>query len=281
MYLRQQGYLFLNGSGGTYLLSANSNIATSGNGYFTNSFTQSNSLGNNPPGATTITVASARGFSTNDQIGIELDSGQLQWTTITAVNAAANTVNTASALTGSSNGLNNVIYTFSAFAQPPQTIESAVLRDASGNDTDIRWNMTLDEWMSLPSKQSPGFSGDPVAFYYEPHLVGNQGQGYGQLQTDVNQAQDVSKYIVIHYIREVQDFVNPNDEPDFPKEFYEPLYMNLAKRLAPHFNCTWTKAMEDMANQSLSIAARANPRRSILRFNPNNRGALSTQQRYR
>lgn len=282
MWQRIQGFLFLSTATGQYALGSQ---AGTGLSYFTNNFLMTTSGGSNNSGATTINVASTNNCLQNMQpdivsqygvmvpnqyIGIELDNGSLFWTTIISA-PTSTTVVLDAGIPSSCNSIGNIVYTFTTIARPPQIIEVANLRDAQGNDT-LMTPLSKEEWAMLPSKQAPNYSGDPIAYYYEPHLVGNSGQGVGYLNTDVASAQDVSKYIVLNYVREFDDFVNPGDEPDFPKEFGLPLVLGLAKILAPFYNVVWTDSMEKNTITSFMYAKNAQPKTAVLGFAPGNRG---------
>ena len=288
MWTRQRGYCFLNSQTGIYSLGS---IAGSGLSYWTNNFSYTNSGGHNNTNATTINVGTTTAANNNMQpninaqtsalaigqyVGIELDNGQLYWTTISTV-PTSTTITIPTGIPSSSNNVGNVIYAFTTIATPPQVIENAVLRDAQGNDTPIE-SLTLSEYMSLPSKQAPFYVGDPIGYYYEPHLVGNSGQGYGLLHTDVGGAQDVSKYIVLSYISEIQDFVNPTDEMYFPKEWGLALIYGLANVICPMFNATWTEQMEQNFNSTMRIARNAHNKRTTMGFNPGYRSGFGQVQ---
>jgi hypothetical protein len=126
--------------------------------------------------------------------------------------------------------------------------------------------LNREEWFYLPSKQSPGFSGDPVAAYYEPHLIGSNPFGY--LYTDVNQAQDVTKYLVIGYIREIQDLKDPTDIIELPKEWYRAYLYELSFDLCDDFNAIWSQSNETKRQASIAIAAKSNPPTSSRGFVP-------------
>jgi len=282
MFSRKMGFLFLSTNTGTYTLGS---AGGTGASRWTNNFATTNSTGSNPAGANTIHVATTTNavmnmqpdtdsqtgpLANNQVIGIQLDNGSMYWSTITNV-PSANTVTIAGTLPASSNSIGNVVYAFSTIASPPQVIEKVVLRDSNGEDTPVRL-VNMEDWMNNPSKQSPGYTGDPVSVYYEPHLNGNNGQGIGYLHTDVAAAQDVSKYLVILYLTEFEDFVNPSDEMYFPKEWGMALIYGLGKHIGPMFDMVWTNEMKEIEMSSIRFARNANNRKSIDFFQPGNRG---------
>ena len=286
MWLRKRGFLFLNNSTGIYTVGSFGNSAAS---YWTNTFGLTSSGCTNAQGATTVKLATTSALPLNMQpntagstlqlvpnmyVGIELDSGALFWTKIATVPTSTTITIASPGLPSSSNNIGNVVYAFSTIATPPQVIENIVLRDNDANDTPVQL-LTLDQYMQLPSKQSPGYLGDPIAAYYEPHLVGGNGYGYGLLYTDFAGAQDVSKYFCISYVSEIEDFVNPSDEMCFPKEWGMALIKGLARHIAPMFNATWTQAMEESAIGAIRLARNANNKKTDVGFAVGDRGGMA------
>ena len=90
-------------------------------------------------------------------------------------------------------------------------IETCFLRDNQSNDVPIKF-LTLEQYNLLPSKNNSTNVTDPSAIYYEWQL------GSGVLYTDVAGCSDLSKYLCISYLEEIQDFNNPNDTPEYPQE---------------------------------------------------------------
>jgi hypothetical protein len=282
MWTRARGYQFLSYITGIYTLGA-----TGGTGatHWTNNYSQTTSGGSNAIGATTIHVATTTAATNNmrtdissqtsaisigQHVGIQLDSGDIFWTTVSTV-PTGTTITIPVGLPSASNNIGNMVFTFTTPATPPQVIESVQLRDNQSNDTPVQI-LTLEEYMSLPSKQAPNYIGDPIAIYYEPHLVGNSGQGYGLLHTDVAGAQDTSKVLVISYLSEIEDFVSTTDEMYFPKEWGLALIYALARVIAPMFNATWTQEMQTTAMISLREARNSNNKKTSLGFIPGARG---------
>lgn len=263
-FRRQTGFCFLNANSGTYTLQA-------GQPYWCNAFVTTFSTGNNPLGNThNIHVLSTANMAVNTVVGLMNDTGNLQYTTITAVNPVTNTINIAAPLVASMNSTSDVIYVITdGSSQPPQSIENIVLRDSGGNDTTVNIINKAD-WFNLPSKQAPDFVGDPVAVMYEQHLVGSQPFGY--LNTDVAGAQDLTKYFVIDYVREIEDVTHENDVLAFPKEYYRALVYELAYDLSSDFNVPWTQANEKKRIEAIAAATGGTPDFVDMYFMPGNRG---------
>lgn len=277
MWQIQQGYMFLSSNThptGQYQLQANNGLWCNANG-----FVIALSAGNNAPSAQTINVA----FSTNSNnalksannfwIGTTDDTGNIEWRYTSNVVAKPTqwAINLSSSMTFSCNGTSNPVYIVTdASAQPPQNILNIVLRDSGGNDIPVRSDLTLEEYRNLASKQNPNFTGDPIAVYYQPYLIGQN--PYGTVYTDVAQAQDTTKYLVIDYIREIQDLVNPNDVVEIPKEWSRVIVLELAREVSPDFECDWTQTLEAMRLASIERATKNNKKKSKKHFMPGNRG---------
>ena len=290
MWLRQNGVAFLANNTGQYVLGSVGGNAPS---YWTNSYLYSVSGGANAPGATTINISTTTRMSIaptpasntsttgalqpNMYVGIQCDDGSLYWTTVQSVTDSTTFTIPSPGLTVSSNNNGNVIFAFSTVATPPQVIEYAVLRDAQQNDTPIQ-SITLEDYMVMPSKVAPGFVGDPIAIYYQPFLVNGNGQSYGTMFTDVAGAQDTSKVIVLSYMQEIQDFVNPNDQVYFPKEWTMALVRGLAKATHTMYNATWTQEMEQETSSAIRFARNTNNKKTSQGFAVGIRGGEIQQQ---
>lgn len=261
VWQRQRGNLFLRANSGKYTLSANSP-------WWCNAFSTITNAGSQAVGTNSITVSNSALITNGTTLGLQLDSGNLQWTTATSV--TGNTVTLANNLTSAMSSTADLIYVITdGPSQPPQMIEHIVLRDSNGNDTPVKV-MDYDEWFYLPSKQSPGFSGDPIGVYLEQHLNGPTPFAY--LYTDVAQAQDTSKYFFIGYIRELQDLVNETDLLDAPKEWLRFLVYELAYDVVDDFLAVWTPTNEAKRQEAIRTAVRANRPKSSKGFRPGDRG---------
>jgi hypothetical protein len=257
LWLRHQGFLFLNSTTGQYSLSANATLSPG----WTDNFTVANTVGPNPPGQNVVHCVSTAGMSQNNHIGLLLDNNTLQWTTVAnVVNSTAVVVN--ANLTFSMNN-QSIAYFYVNNAQPPQVIDFVNLRDSNGNDIYIDI-LTYEEYESLPAKQSQVYQGLPTAVYYESHLVGSN--PFGLINTDVNGTIDLTQYLVVNYVREIQDWVDPTDQPDFPKEWNAALVYGLAKRLSVHWQTNWSKTQDELAAESLNLAQNANPKKLSAHF---------------
>lgn len=250
VWTRKRGNVFLSTSANSYQLSA---FNTTG---WTNSFVKNITRQTSAQGTNTLTLVSTSGISTGDFIGYVGSDGQLYWTTVAS--AAANPITIVGTLkVNVAAGAN--IYTYTTPAQYPVVLETALLRDDFGNDTPLRI-MQVQAYDMLPSKANPTYSGDPTAVYFETNL------GFTTVYTDVAVAQDVTKYLVLTYMEPVQKFVNPNDTPYYPEEWYLALSWGLSEQICPMFKKRWTDKMEQLKNTSMSIARNKDGEVSVLYF---------------
>lgn len=251
VWTRKLGYLFLSGTSGKY------SVGPTATGW-TNSFAASTSSAAAAASATAITVVSSSGFAGGANVGVQLSSGALYWTTIASTNG--NTINLSAGIP-SAMPVGAKVFAYNTAAQQPINIETAVLRDNQSNDIPLRM-MTVQDYDNLPSKASTQSISDPTSIYYEFQL------GNSNLYTDCGAAQDVSKYIVLRYMEPVQDVLQGSDTFEYPQEWYLALAWGLSSEIAPMFNAAWTQKMDENFKRSLSIAQHKDPERVSIYFQP-------------
>jgi len=241
-WTRRRGHLFLSNTSGQYTL------GPAGTGW-TNSYVQTALAVNAAAGQPVLVVASAAGLTANQKIGVQTGDS-LQWSVILSV--VGTTVTLQNNLLAQANA-NSPVYAYTTTAQQPVHIEAVVLRDDDNTDMPVDIMRDVKEYDALPTKGDPTNFGDPAAIYYEFQL------GNSFLYTDVAAAQDVSKHLIITYLEAIQDFVNPQDEPCYPQEWYLALCWGLAKQIAPSYGATWSPLMESNYQAALAIAGKKEP----------------------
>ena len=209
--------------------------------------------------ATTLYMLSAADFTAGDYLVVQLDSGDIFSTTVATVGSGLITI--ASGLPSTASAGNN-LYNYTTKGQRPLEIVTAILRDASNNDTTLEY-MTVQAYEELPTKTAPGAVSDPTAIYYEAQLPN------GQLYIDCAGAQDVTKQIHVVYLRPIQDFNNPLDNPEYAAEWFNALCWGLSKQICPMFSAVWTPEMDANYQESITYARSANPDRTEIYFQPN------------
>ena len=166
---------------------------------------------------TTIEVTSITGMAASDYIGIKLDDGTMQWTTINGA-PAGTTVTLTNALTDTVNSGVTVFF-YTTKANRPMKISNVVLSDSiSGIDTPI-WTMSRDEYISLSNKKSDGSVNQ---IYYDPQI------GLGKLAV-WPESDSVDDYLTLWVQRTLEDFDAATDDADFPQEWFLALAFGLAK----------------------------------------------------
>lgn len=248
-WLRNHGHLFLSSTTGQYT------VGPSGTGW-TNSYVSTATTAAVAINGTVVPVTSTAGITVGDNFGVVLTNGALYWTTVKIISSLNITIN-GSLPSASSSGA--VVFDYTTTAQQPVVIETAFLRDINNEDTPLRI-MTLQEYDFLPSKADLASVSDPVSIYYEFQLINSV------LRTDCAGAQDVTKHICMTYMTATQDFNNPTDTPYYPQEWYLPLCWGLSKNIAPMYGAVWTATMQTNFEESLTIARRKDPEKSVLYF---------------
>lgn len=278
MWTRARGDLFLSSSQYAYKLGPSGDAwaggitvaQPNGQNYAQNQLTAA-AVGT----ATTLRIGtvSITDLTLGDFIVLEMDSGDIFVSTVSSINVGAGTFTIpAPGLPGTS-ASGSYLWNYSTKAQKPLEFVTCTLRDINQNDTPLDL-MTLQVYELLPTKTEPTYLSDPTAIYYEPSGVdvttlGVQTQANGTLYIDCGGAQDVTKHIHAVFLRPLQTFVNPLDNPDFSEEWYLALSWGLTKQIAPMMNAAFTKDMQDNLNEALAIARSANPETSELYFQPN------------
>ena len=168
----------------------------------------------------TIDVDSIAGISSGDFIGVFLDGGTFQWTTVNGAPAGV-TITLTDALTDDVS-VDAVVYTFTTKVNRPVKVLGARRVD-SGIETEL-YEMNYFEFQNQPNKTSKS---TPVAYMYDRKLSAKlflwQTPGDDKLLINVTLA------------REFDDFDAQANTMDFPDEWYDALTYNLAVRLAPEY----------------------------------------------
>lgn len=173
---------------------------------------------------TALTVASITGISASDYLGIELDDGDIDWTTVNGAPSGTTVTATTGLTSAASSG--NRVYAYTTKITRPLRIIKAFSRLVSDTvDTPVEM-ITSNAYLELSSKTSESY---PTQMWYDPQLVNGIASFWPRFS-------DGTKIIVIHFHRPLEDFDATGDTPDFPQEYYLPLIYELAVNLAPQYN---------------------------------------------
>lgn len=251
MWTRRRGFLFPQASQTVYSLGPTGDECASET-YVTSTLASSESVG-----AGTVTLVSATGFASGGRIGILLDSGAFQWTTINGAPAGA-VVTLTAVLTGAASAGARV-FAYTSKIHRPFEIETASLRDTNGDDFPLRVSALLEEHEAISSKSALG---TPQDLYFEAKRTN------AKLYLDC-QPSDLTEVIRLVYMSYVEDMSATTNDVDFPAEWYRALSGQLSIDLCVPFSRPVTQDLKDYAAQGLLMAKRAYPERSNAEYQNN------------
>lgn len=201
------------------------------------------------PGTTLTMTAS-------DIVGIQLDDGTIQWTTISGT--PNTTMDVANALTGAA-AAGNYVWWFTSRAQRFPVVESAVLRNSSYNDTELQVYTDEREYsLGVVDKYADG---TPTAILVEPLRIATR-------ITLNSQPTDVTDQIVLTVLYPAEDYDATSNDVAFPQEAMRFLVWELAWDLHPTYGIQWTGAMDKLRSEARAMYLNLNPENSILYFQP-------------
>jgi hypothetical protein len=200
---------------------------------------------------TTITMAAS------DIIGIQLDDGTIQWSTISGTPASTATI--ADALTGAA-ASGNYVWWFTSRAQRFPVIESAVLREAGYTTTPL--DVYVDARQYDQGVSDKYADGTPTAILVEPLRIATR-------VTLNSQPTNVEQQIILTVLYPAEDYDATTDDIAFPQEALRFLAWELSFEIAPAFRCAWTAAMEKNRLEAKAAWMNLNPENSVLYFRPN------------
>lgn len=186
-----------------------------------NTYVQTVLSGNEALGQTALSVASSTGMTAADNIGIELDDGTRQWTTLVSVDSATQVTITASLTSAAASGNTVVAYT-SKIADKPLRILDMRNIDLNNESSSISMeNIGYDQYFNIPVKNSDG---RPLNFYYDKLL--DAGELYVFPRPD-----DVDVLLEFTYHEAIEDVDSSTNSVDFPTEWTLPLIYGLGAEL--------------------------------------------------
>jgi len=189
----------------------------------------------------TIDVDSIAGTSNEDTVGIELDDGTMQWTTVNGA-PSGDTLTLSVALTGAA-AINNHVYTYTTKTQRPLSIIEARRVDASGNETPL-FALSRIDYMALANKTTAGVV---TQYYYDPQLT----DGAFYTWPTCDNVQDTLKLTIK---KPIMDFDASADEGEFPTEWLDAITLNLAVRLGVKLGVKPDKELKELASVTKFMA---------------------------
>ena len=157
--------------------------------------------------ATTLTVDSITGISASDVIGVELDSGNMFWTTVNGAPSGSTITLTAGITTAAGSG--NHIYTYTNKTVRPLKIVQAQ-RYSYEDDREVPIKIvSRDEYVRLSDKSTEG---PPNTVYYEPISLTGTLNFYPRFPNG-------DEVLLIWFQRPFEDMNDAADNLDFPQEY--------------------------------------------------------------
>ena len=222
------------------------NLGPSG-GHATLTYTHTTLGADEAAAQTSLTVSSITGITNGDYLGIELDDGSVQWTTVNGVPSGTTVVAT-TALTGAASSGNHVYAYTTKIQRPVKILEATRWDEGTNNDSPVVVR-THNEWFNQSSKESEG---EPNTLWYDPQLT----QGIAKIWPRFENGNSVIK---IWFHRPYEDFDAAGDEPDCPQEFYMALLWQLSWALSPSWSVPlderrqWLAEAEKLKQEALAF----------------------------
>src|SRR3990167_1528011 len=168
---------------------------------------------------TTLVVDSITGISASDQIGVELDSGNIFWTTVSGA-PSGSTITLAAGITTAA-AVDSNIYTYTNKTVRPLKIIQAQ-RFNYTDDTEIPINIvSRDEFQRLSNKSEEG---TPHTIYLDHGVLTSTLHFYPRFPNG-------DETIKIWFQRPFEDMDAATDNLDFPQEYEQLIIMTLALQL--------------------------------------------------
>jgi hypothetical protein len=218
LWLEQEAVLPLIADQKSYTLGPNGDHCTQASGFVSTTLSAAEALGQ-----TVLSVTSSTGMTAADNVGIQLDAGTRQWTTIVSVDSDTQITVTASLTSAAASG--NTLYTYTTIIPRPVRVLSCRYADTvSGSEIPVnRWSR--QEYFNQPDKTS---SGTVVQWYYDPQRT--DGELYvWQVASSVN------AIVRFTYMSPALVYDASTDVLDFPSEWYLPLKWAIAAEIGPQY----------------------------------------------
>ncbi len=212
LWTKTEGVLFLDKGKTDYLLGPSGDEATDNDDLITTTLSIA--------GVTTDTTINidSTGTVIGDKIGIRLDDGTRQWTTILSIPNTLSVTIPAPGLTGAA-AVDNSVFTYTTQLDRPVRLLQ-LRRDKIGNSEEEieaeQWSR--EEYFAQPDKTSQGTINN---WYYSPQLV----DGRVYLWQTANDVDQVARFT---YERPIDITLDTSEDPDFPSEWFRTLKYNLA-----------------------------------------------------
>lgn len=176
-------------------------------------------------GASSVTLDTVTGVADLYKIGIQLDDGTVQWTTINGA-PIGSAVTLTAVLTDSAASGNLVLVYQTDLVRPLKVIDTRRHNFTSLIDTPMQ-EMDRLEYQDMPNKASTGV---PNTFYYDRR---ENTLGYIYLWPSPASANEGIKMTVA---KPIEDFTSSGDDADLPQEWIRALEWGLADEIADEYD---------------------------------------------
>lgn len=176
-------------------------------------------------GAGTVVLGSVTGIATTYNIGIQLDDGTFQWTTVNGA-PSGSTVTLAANLTDSAAVGNAVLAYQTDLVRPLKIVSARRYNLTSAIDVPLG-EMDRIEYAEMPNKTSTGAVN---SFFYDRR---ENTTGLIYLWPSPETTDEIIKMTVA---RPIMDFTNPGDDADLPQEWIRALEWGLADEIADDYD---------------------------------------------
>lgn len=219
LHVRQTLYLFQDGSTKTYTVDGST--ARCVDLFDATTVTTAASSG-----ASTIVVSSIGNIVANANIGIELDDGTRQWTTVSG-SPAGTTVTLAATLTDDV-AAGNTVFAYTTLANKPLKIEHAYVQNLSTPTAPIDTSIEIANRSDYLEMSNKGTTGQATLIYPDYQL--------SSVKLSIwPVAASVDDVITMSVWRTIEDFDAASNDADFPQHWYLALAYRLAVLLAPKY----------------------------------------------
>lgn len=176
-------------------------------------------------GAGTITVDSDDDISDGDNIGIELDGGTIQWTTVNGA-PSGDVVTLTANLTGAA-AIDRYVFSYTTKISRPTKLIEARVRDTDDTDIPLYVHNHETEFMAQTDKTAMGQAREVL---YTPTATNGLLHVWPICDTG-----NITDRLVMTVQRTIEDFDAQSDNYDGPVEVLNAIIWNLAMELAPEF----------------------------------------------
>lgn len=191
----------------------------------TESWVETELAANAALGASQISVDSATGIATTYHIGVQLDDGTLQWTTVNGA-PSGTTITLTAVLTDSATAGNLVVVYQTKLVRPLRILGARSYNFASAIDVPLE-EMDRLEYQDMPNKTN---SGTVTSFYYDRRTSST---GYLYVWPAPANVDDAIKMTVA---KPIEDFSAAGDDADLPQEWIRAIVWGLADEIADEYD---------------------------------------------